>query len=514
VKPDQPATAPPLASLRARLHVGSHSPWLPAALGAAVLVLVFAVALVAPASVRGPAVVGAASLALVLAYLPWPKPTLLVFALFVLFYHTLAGWLTPDLRHIDEIVVPILFVAAAARTRPWRRGLIEPLREGALLVMFVAGVGSSVVNGVSGSVWPLGLLLLLKIFAFLYIVLWHDFDAADVRQLYPLVLGIGVVVLALAAVEAIDPVTFRQTLNLSDISVPREGLPSVKSLFYHPMLFAWFAAFVGLYLLAGYVTMRRWWLLVGAALFSVGTILAGRRRAIAGVATALVAGAAVYARNARSWRATARAWWPVAAGAVLVALVFLPSLIGLAGITFDPATALDAGSPDARTALYRTSVLIARDDFPLGAGLGRFGSGVSRDPYSPVYAKYGLDQIDGLSPQHSSFVTDTFWPRILGETGVIGLAALIVFTLVLTVEVWRAARAEHSDALTKAFLLGTWMVLVQALVETLASSLFDSPPRIYLLFGAVAVALSIARQKAPRKPQKVPAPDTGRYSSG
>jgi hypothetical protein len=501
-----PTPARQRAFLRDLLHADSHSPWLPAALGGAIVALAFAVAILAPESVRGPAVLGVTSLAIVLAYLPWPKPTLLVFALFVLFYHTLARWLTPDLRHIDEVVVPILFIAAALRTRPWRHDLIEPLREGALMVMLVAGVGSSLVNGVPGDVWPLGLLLLIKIFAFLYVVLWHDFDAADVRQLYPLVLGIGVVVLALAAVEALDPVTFRQTLNLTDISVPREGLPSIKSLFYHPVLFAWFAAFVGLYLFAGYVVLRRWWLLIGAGLFSVGTILAGRRRAIIGVAAGLLAGLAAYARSAPSWRGTLRAWWPVGAGAVLLAVVFLPSLVGLADLTIDPGIPTDAGSADARTALYRTSVLIARDDFPFGAGLGRFASGTSRSPYSPVYAQYGLDQIDGLSPQFSNFATDTFWPRILGETGVIGLIAMIVFTLVLVVQGWRAARFNHHDALTRAFLLGTWMVFLQALVETLASSMFDSPPRIYLMFGALAVAISIARQK--------PAPDPARYSSG
>jgi hypothetical protein len=478
-----------------RAHVVENRPWLPAALGAFVLICAFAVALIAPASVRGPLVLGVSSLALLTGYALWPKPALLVFALFVLFYHTLGRWLSPDLRHIDEVVVPTLFVAAAIRTRPWQRGLIQPLREGSLLVMFVAGIGSSLVSGVPFGVWSLGLLLLLKVFAFLYIVMWHDFSAHDIRQFWPLVLGIGVVVLALVPLEAIDPVRFRQVLNLSDISVPREGLPSVKSLFYHPVLFAWFSAFAGLYLVAGYIVLRRWWLLVGAGLFGVGTILAGRRRAIIGLAAALLAGVASHISVARSWRATFRAWWPVATGAAILALAFLPSLLGLVSFTVDPGTVTPtAGSPDARTALYTTSLLIARDDFPFGAGLGRYGSGVSRDPYSPVYRRYGLDTIDGLSPQHSSFVSDTFWPRILGETGVVGLVGLIVFTVVVTAQVWRAARAATTDALTRVFLLGTWMVFVQALIETLASSLFDSPPRIYLLFGVVGMALSLARQ--------------------
>src|SRR3954470_2238084 len=184
------------ARLGRLLRVNSPSPWVPVVLGAAILAVVFAAAIAAPAPVRGPAVLGTAAAAFLLAYIPWPKPTLLLFALFVLFYHTLARWLTPDLRHIDEVVVPLLFVAAAIRTRPWRRGLLDPLREGALLVMFVAGIGSSLVNGVPGSVWLLGLLLLVKVFAFLYVVLWHDFSVRDVRQIYPLVLGVAIVVLA------------------------------------------------------------------------------------------------------------------------------------------------------------------------------------------------------------------------------------------------------------------------------------------------------------------------------
>jgi hypothetical protein len=242
------------------------------------------------------------------------------------------------------------------------------------------------------------------------------------------------------------------------------------------------------------VYLKRWWLLILAAFFGGATILSGRRRAISGVAVALLAGLASHWWSERSWRKALRSWWPVVLGSLALGLVFLPSLIGLADMTVGPGPE----PPDARMALYKTSVLIARDRFPFGVGLGRYGSGTSRDPYSPVYHEYGLDQIDGLSPQHSSFISDTFWPRILGETGVIGLAALLVFTVVLTIQVWRAALVKHTDMLIRAFLLGTWMVFVQSLIETLASSMFDSPPRIYLLFGTVAAALAIARNS--RKP--------------
>jgi hypothetical protein len=483
-----------------RVTGGGHGAWLPLVLTAIVVGVAAFAALLAPGALRGPAVVVTAALVVVLAYVVWPKPAMLVFALVVLFYHTLGRWLTPDLRHLDEIVVPAMFAVAIVRTRPWQRGLIEPRREGTLLVMFGFGVVSSVVNGVPFAVWSLGFLLVAKVFAFLYVVVWHDFEPRDIRQLYPLVLAVGVVVLALVPIEAIDPEWFRQVLNLSVISTPREGLPSVKSVFYHPVLFAWFSAFVGLYLAAGYVVLRRWWLALGAALFGVATILAGRRRAISSVAVALVGGIVAHFARVRSWRATARAWWPAAVAALVLALAFLPSLIGLADLTLTPG----ASDADVRGELYTTSVLIARDSFPFGVGFGRYGSGVSRAPYSPVYAQYGLDRIDGLSPAHSSFVSDTFWPRVLGETGALGLIALVLFTLILTRQVWRAAQLLTSDRLTQAFVLGTWMVFVQALVETLASSLFDSPPRIYLLFGAVGVTLSLARNHAAREERENP----------
>jgi hypothetical protein len=59
--------------------------------------------------------------------------------------------------------------------------------------------------------------------------------------------------------------------------------------------------------------------------------------------------------------------------------------------------------------------------------------------------------------------------------------------------VWRAARASYGDALAAAFTLGAWMVMLQTLVETIASSMFDSPTRSYLFFGSVAVALALHR---------------------
>jgi len=271
--------------------------------------------------------------------------------------------------------------------------------------------------------------------------------------------------------------------------VPRSGLPSLSSITGHPSTYSWFMVFMTLFLFAGYVVFRRWWLLVGGILFGLGTVLSARRRAIAGLAVALVAGF-LASLGVSNRLGSLRTWATVGIAGVIMAAFFVPSFIGLIKLTVDEA---EAGSNTARIALYETSVKIAADELPLGVGLGRFGSGISRDPYSPVYHQYGLDTVRGMSPDFSWFVADAFWARVLGETGLIGFGGLAVFCIAIGIQLWRATRSAFDDPIVAAFVLGAWMVFVQAMIDTLASSLFESPPRIYLLFGVMGIALAIAR---------------------
>lgn len=470
--------------------------WLvPIALGTGLVAIIVATSVMAPPELRPAALPAAASISLLASFLWLPKPTLLVFALLMLFHQTLGGWLDEAIGRTDEIVVPAMFVISAWRLRPWRHGLLEPLRD-CLVVCFLAlAVVSSLVHGVPVAVWLVGLLLAAKVFAFLYVVAWHDFTPRDVRQFTPLVLGVGVVVAGLAFVELIDPVAFDRVLALERPPVPREGLPSLKSLFFHPGLLGWFAAFVGLFLFAYHALFRRWWLLCGGLLFSLTVVLTARRRAIAGLVLGLAAGVVRHLGVPAGWRERLRVWGPAAAGLVLLLAAFLPALLGLVDLTIreTPPPGAQPEAENARLALYRTSIVVANDHFPLGAGLGRYGSAMSRVDYSPLYARYGLDRVPGLGPDDPAFVTDTFWPKILGETGAFGLLAYLGFTAVLGVSLWRAVPRLASDPFAQAFAVAALMVFAQALVETLASSMFQSPSRIYLLFGAVGVALALAR---------------------
>lgn len=86
----------------------------------------------------------------------------------------------------------------------------------------------------------------------------------------------------------------------------------------------------------------------------------------------------------------------------------------------------DIKADSARYQLLVTALLIAKDSFPLGTGFGTFGSYMSAIHYSPVYRLYGISTVHGLIEGATYFTSDSFWPIILGETGVMGLVSIVI----------------------------------------------------------------------------------------
>ncbi len=88
----------------------------------------------------------------------------------------------------------------------------------------------------------------------------------------------------------------------------------------------------------------------------------------------------------------------------------------------------------ARGDLYDGAIRIAKDFFPFGSGFGTYGSYISRFKYSPLYYRYGLSGIWGLSPEMPSYITDTYWAMVLGECGIIGLILIIILLLLIFIQ--------------------------------------------------------------------------------
>lgn len=74
----------------------------------------------------------------------------------------------------------------------------------------------------------------------------------------------------------------------------------------------------------------------------------------------------------------------------------------------------------ARPMTYKTSLKILFDYWPFGSGMGSFACNGAWQYYSPLYFKYNLDGIWGLSPYSGGFVCDAYYPT-LAQFGIVGV---------------------------------------------------------------------------------------------
>jgi hypothetical protein len=465
--------------------------------------LAFGTAIVVTAAglgTNGASLVAAAVVAA--AYAARPVDGLLGFGILLLLTETVAFWTGVDVRYADEIGVVLLLVTAVT---VHRRRLAIPRpgwREAGLATFFVAGIVSSVVQAVPAQVWILGLALLGKTFAFLYLVMSLPVSTEEVRRMSTIAFGVVLVILGIGVVEFLAPDFANSTLGVYPVFRQRGSIEVVNSWFTHPALYGWLAAFTSLMLLARYVVLRRAWTLVLGILIGGASLLSGRRTPVISLVVSLGVGAL---HQALAQRVSWRAWAAIGAGVLLVAVISLPAMGGFYSRTISDyferptrITEIFAENPRSgpimrlqpRVALYAGSLAVARDELPFGAGIGRFGSHMSREVYSPVYQRYKLHRVYGLRERRPIAVTDTFWPMVLGEAGVIGLLGALVFFALLTRDAWRAALPSGSPEAT-AFTLGALMVLVEALMRSVAAPVFVAPPIAYWAFGAVGLALAL-----------------------
>ena len=82
----------------------------------------------------------------------------------------------------------------------------------------------------------------------------------------------------------------------------------------------------------------------------------------------------------------------------------------------------------ARPMMYKAAPKVLLDYFPFGPGLGTFGTFSSaKTYYSPLYEKYGLSEIWGMSKNdHGAFNADSFYPS-LAQFGFVGLFFFLAF---------------------------------------------------------------------------------------
>ncbi len=129
----------------------------------------------------------------------------------------------------------------------------------------------------------------------------------------------------------------------------------------------------------------------------------------------------------------------------------------------------------ARSALLTTSIEIANDYAPFGTGFGTFASHFSAEVYSPIYEKYGIENIYGLQKNNTSFISDSFWPMILGQFGYLGL---ILYCICL-ICIFKKIQINYSSE-NKNIYMAKIIVLVYLLISSTSESAFVNPIAIPL----------------------------------
>lgn len=99
----------------------------------------------------------------------------------------------------------------------------------------------------------------------------------------------------------------------------------------------------------------------------------------------------------------------------------------------------------ARPALHIIGLKIMLDYFPLGTGFSSFSSSISGENYSPVYAQYGINYVDGLRVENYSYMADVFWPYIYGQFGILGF---IIYIYIL-INIYKSLKIRYSNNITK-----------------------------------------------------------------
>lgn len=398
------------------------------------------------------------------------------------------------LGYLDEVMVAVpLVLFAGARIL---RG--ERLRRlpGALWMFLYLMVGfiSSGLRQVPFELAAQSSFLMLKGFFFAFAVAQLDWKREDLRKFVNPAAWVVSIILFLSVINLAIPEIWADIFSRRSTGVDyRLGLPSLIGPFDHEFAYGQFMALAAVAIVAYRINVKKG---RGSAILLAGTfvgvLLSFRRKAIGAALGALFV--------ARTVTPGSRI------GTVLAVVLLLPvaAFIGWDSITSIVDTTyqqyFDGNTEAARTILYRDSVILAAAAFPFGVGFGRFGSFIASQEYSPEYIALGYPNIYGLAPgERGPYLSDTFWPAIVGEAGVIGLVGFAAAVIVLARQGLKLARTTEDPYVRWAgVVLVAWFV--EFGIESLAAPVFNTPPLFGLLFGLAGVVVALVAQQTSAEP--------------
>ncbi len=120
---------------------------------------------------------------------------------------------------------------------------------------------------------------------------------------------------------------------------------------------------------------------------------------------------------------------------------------------------------NARAVLYMCMPDILNDYIPFGSGFATFANAASATWYSPLYAKYGLDEIWGLMEEEADFASDAYYPT-LAQFGYVGIILFIIFLIYIFRRINKSYKTYHDIKRYKV----AFIIIISILIEMTTGS--------------------------------------------
>lgn len=390
----------------------------------------------------------------------------------------------------DEVFVLIVLLFSIVKLLDKKKINIRTLKNVELLSVFwLLGIISCILNSNYS-------IMSLIVSSFLAIKFWllvfsfeHLGDYKDIfKQIEKAIYIVEKIAIVFALFNILMPNYYLQYFTFNENFV-RFGLTSITSCFNHPSTFGWFMSLCCYFRFCDYCINKNKKTLKFMLLDIIFAVLSLRTKVILSLVIIFLL-YFVFLSNESS-KKRVKGFIICSVLSLVLFFVFKPIIVNTYNIYFNNNDASNV----ARTMLYKNSVNIGIDYFPLGAGFGKYGTYYASKNYSEYYYKYGLSSIYGMTPSDSKYSMDTYWPAIIGECGFIGFIILIIIllkTFLLLIGEYRSYKYNLYDSY---ILLVAIISLLQLTIESVAEASFNTNPKNILVGVIVGVSLQLINER-------------------
>ena len=272
----------------------------------------------------------------------------------------------------------------------------------------------------------------------------------------------------------------------------RLGIVAKRSFFVHPGHFGAMMVLAGVYQLSAYVVAGEKRRLVFLSVAAFGAFMTVRLRTMLVAPFCLLL---IYLLHRLQGGKISRRSFLAGSMMLVIVVVVVLVLVTLTPMRGIIESRLSADSASVRTILFTSAIQLNFETYGLGVGYGRFGSPASAASYySPLFERFGLDQLRNATPDNPSYLTDQWWSWYLGEIGIIGtsiflfIIAQIVWSLYKKALYWQASHPALSVIAYTA--LG---LLMYGVAVGFAGTFLTGSPATYFVMSLVGLTFAMHR---------------------